>query len=128
MDMQRQWPLDRFVALVAALRGAGVSTVEIGGHAPKLGTDRALCQGVHYRQTAAILAACDIFVGNDSGSFHLAAAVGTPQIVMFGPIKAAARAYSSTTGYDDMDKITHEEIAAKCGDLLEQKGYSKCPR
>lgn len=37
------------------------------------------------RETAALLGACDLFVGNDSGPKHLAAAVGTPTITLFGP-------------------------------------------
>jgi len=34
---------------------------------------------------AALLARCRAFVGNDSGMAHLAAAVGCPSIVLFGP-------------------------------------------
>lgn len=37
------------------------------------------------KQTAAILERCDLFVGNDSAPAHLAAAVGTPAVVLFGP-------------------------------------------
>lgn len=118
MDELRRWPVDRFRAVVELLRARGITTVEVGGHAPALGTDRALSVGLHYVQTAAILAACDLYVGNDSGTFHLAASVGTPQVVLFGPVKAAARAYRSTTGYDDMIKIMPDEIAEKACDSL----------
>jgi heptosyltransferase-2 len=34
-----------------------------------------------------ILSVCDIFVSNDMGLAHLAAAVGTKTIVIFGPTK-----------------------------------------
>jgi ADP-heptose:LPS heptosyltransferase len=34
---------------------------------------------------AALLESCALFVGNDSGVSHLAAAVGTPVICLFGP-------------------------------------------
>lgn len=37
------------------------------------------------RQTAAIIEASDLFIGNDSGPMHLAAAVGTPIVTFFGP-------------------------------------------
>ncbi|MCC7413501.1 MAG: glycosyltransferase family 9 protein [Gammaproteobacteria bacterium] len=36
-------------------------------------------------QAAAVLGGCRAFVGNDSGLGHLAAAIGTPTLVVFGP-------------------------------------------
>ncbi|MDP2727443.1 MAG: glycosyltransferase family 9 protein, partial [Dehalococcoidia bacterium] len=40
------------------------------------------------KETAAVLERCAIFVGNDSGPMHLAAAVGTPVVAAFGPSDA----------------------------------------
>lgn len=37
------------------------------------------------RQLAAILKQCQLFIGNDTGPLHIAAAVGTPTICIFGP-------------------------------------------
>ena len=37
------------------------------------------------RELAALLASCSVFVGNDSGAMHVAAAVGLPVIGIFGP-------------------------------------------
>lgn len=37
------------------------------------------------RQLAAVLSLAAVFVGNDSGPGHLAAAVGTPTVTLFGP-------------------------------------------
>ena len=36
-------------------------------------------------QLASILHVCNVFIGNDSGPMHLAAAVGTPTIGLYGP-------------------------------------------
>ncbi len=36
-------------------------------------------------QLASILQTCSVFIGNDSGPMHLAAAVGTPTIGLYGP-------------------------------------------
>ncbi|MBS0965171.1 glycosyltransferase family 9 protein [Acetobacter okinawensis] len=40
-------------------------------------------------QTAAMLARCALYVGNDSGLMHLAAAAGTPTLGLFGPSRAS---------------------------------------
>ncbi|MBI2911202.1 MAG: glycosyltransferase family 9 protein [Chloroflexi bacterium] len=37
------------------------------------------------KETAAVLERCHLFIGNDSGPMHLAAAVGTPIVCCFGP-------------------------------------------
>jgi len=37
------------------------------------------------RQLAGVLALCSVFVSNDSGAMHLAAAIGTPVVALFGP-------------------------------------------
>ena len=37
------------------------------------------------RETAEVIAAAGAFVGNDSGLSHIAAAVGTPTVMIFGP-------------------------------------------
>lgn len=40
-------------------------------------------------EAAALLARCALFVGNDSGLMHLAAAAGTPTLGLFGPTPAS---------------------------------------
>lgn len=40
-------------------------------------------------QAAALLSRCQLYLGNDSGITHLAAAVGAPTVALFGPTDAA---------------------------------------
>ncbi|HLG71626.1 MAG TPA: glycosyltransferase family 9 protein [Chloroflexota bacterium] len=88
----KRWPADRFAALAERLSAehslrpvlvGGADDAELagafGGHAIDLIGRTSL--GV----TAAILQRCRLFVGNDSAPLHLAAAVGTPFVGIFGP-------------------------------------------
>lgn len=36
------------------------------------------------REVAALISACDVYIGNDTGPMHIAAAVGTPVVALFG--------------------------------------------
>ena len=93
------WPPERFVALVAALRAGplpGARVVVLGGPGA---AERALaaavlqalpdaidlCGRVSLPEAAACVARCAVFIGNDSGLTHLAAATGTPTVSLFGP-------------------------------------------
>jgi heptosyltransferase-2 len=42
------------------------------------------------RETAELMAAAGVVVGNDSGLSHVAAAVGTPTVMLFGPTPHAS--------------------------------------
>lgn len=43
------------------------------------------------RESAAILMQCDLYLGNDTGTMHLAGAVGTPCVAIFAAIDVAGR-------------------------------------
>ena len=45
----------------------------------------AMASGLKLPELAAVLERCALFIGNDSGVTHLAAAVGTPTVALFGP-------------------------------------------
>ena len=43
-----------------------------------------LVQTDDLRQLAAFISVCDVYIGNDTGPMHIAAAVGTPVVALFG--------------------------------------------
>ena len=95
----RRWPGDRYVELVKQLTAKGWRIIEIGKHdGPRIPAERSYMAKLTIRQTAVLLSRCSFYLGNDSGLFHLAAAVGTPQVIVFGPIEPRKRAYWNTVG------------------------------
>jgi heptosyltransferase III len=85
----KNWPRDKWSALLTALRDRELLVV--GGEADErqLAALRAhdvrLAMNLPLPQLAAILERCALFVGHDSGISHIAAAVGTPCVLLFGP-------------------------------------------
>lgn len=92
----KRWPAERFAAvgdllyekldanvvLVGAAEEVGISE-EVARHmrvAPIVLTGR-----TELAQTAAVLKASDLLVTNDTGPAHVAAAVGCPVVIIFGP-------------------------------------------
>ncbi len=96
----KQWPADRFAGLVrratadgGVLPGARVAVLAAEGErasvAPVLAAlpaDRIVdLVGRPLPVAAAAIARARLFVGNDSGLMHVAAATGTPTLGLFGP-------------------------------------------
>ncbi len=93
---QRGWPLENFAELVLRInRETAYTPVVVGGpqDADTFRQTRHLFgDGVvdlvgqcGLRDTIALLKRSALFVGNDSGIMHLAAAAGTPLVALFGP-------------------------------------------
>jgi ADP-heptose:LPS heptosyltransferase len=95
------WPADRFTALfrqlerslpgVVPLVFAGPGDAERAMAAPVLDALPGaidLCGRLSLPEVAACLSRCALFIGNDSGLMHLAAAAGTPTLGLFGPSRA----------------------------------------
>jgi lipopolysaccharide heptosyltransferase II len=90
----RRWPVEHFAALASALGRDGARVVLFGapGDAPRNAAIAALSDPAPAdwsgRDTLPILAECfrriDLLVTNDTGPMHLAAAMGTPLIVVWG--------------------------------------------
>jgi ADP-heptose:LPS heptosyltransferase len=129
------WPAERFVAAFEALSAGNAVPAVIAGPGP---TERAMAEPLlaalpgaidlvgclSLPEIAAVLARTALFIGNDSGLMHLAAAAGAPTIGLFGPTNAReyapagpnARAIVSATGR--MDDIGIPDILTPARDML----------
>ena len=80
------WPWERFAALIGALQQDGWPVVALRGPAD---SSASLPCRVFYPTNlpavAGLLERAHLFVGNDSGPGHIAAALGRPTLSLFGP-------------------------------------------
>ncbi len=128
----KMWFPERFAGLARRLcteRGAGV--VLVGAS-----SEKTLCQEIgdavqaqalnlagqtNLAQLAAVLAHCDLFVSNDSGPMHLASAVGTPVVAIFGSTDPAA------TGPLGPHEVVKKECeCAPCWERVCPRGDTLC--
>ena len=95
----KRWPLANWVEVARSLTQRGQSVVFVGDRTdaetvaqitPKLSANFVSLAGkTTLRELASVLAACDLLVSGDSGPMHLAVAVGTPTIAIFGATNPA---------------------------------------
>lgn len=95
----KNWPAERFAEVVRVwagrpdtrvvlIRGPADGTAVAELTNATRGVDLLLVEQPALPVLAALLEHCQVYVGNDSGVSHLAAAMGTPSVVLFGPTDA----------------------------------------
>ncbi|HEX6510681.1 MAG TPA: glycosyltransferase family 9 protein [Chloroflexota bacterium] len=95
-SLARRWPPEQFAEVGRRLASRyGLQPVVIGTEVDREPSERLLreldCGALDFvgeksvAETAAILRRCHLLISNDSGAVHLAAAVGTPVVAVFGP-------------------------------------------
>ena len=92
----KQWPTEHWVALATRLLENGMNIVFVGDRhdseivgaiKPLLPSGSGVVDAsgrTTLRQLASVLQACDLLVTGDTGPMHLAVAVGTPAVALFG--------------------------------------------
>jgi len=95
----KAWPPERFAALGDALIKEGVQVVLIGSEHEQSVAEEVMQAGQQkfvslvgkttLRELAALMKECRVFVGNDAGPMHMAAAVSCPVVALFGPTDPA---------------------------------------
>ena len=94
-DPRRRWPIDRFAQLADLLAQRDGSTPVLLGSPAEVALTRAVAEratvtcldlaGTDLHELTALLASCLAVVSNDTGPAHLAAALGRPTVVLYGP-------------------------------------------
>ncbi len=91
----KQWPTSRFREVVSALIDDPLVRVVVFGDRSGASVAREVCQGMSdqvinlagktsLREFAALVKCCNVFISNDSGPMHLAAALKVPLVALFG--------------------------------------------
>jgi len=117
------WEVDQWRDVAASLAADGAGVVLTGGptDAP---TSSAICEGLHpmprsltgrlsLKQLAAVLRSADLMITVDSGPMHIAAALGTPVVALFGPTDP------SRTGPVGPGRVLRRELP--CSPCLERR-------
>jgi heptosyltransferase-2 len=129
----KQWPQEHYAALASLLyKETGTKVILVGSPGERK-TCNAVVQAVPdaaisfcgettIPELAGILFWARWFVGNDSGASHLAAAIGIPSVVLFGPTKM-----SHTVPLGIYIKTLNRHL--KCSPCMKRKcplGHKKC--
>lgn len=118
----KQWPLERFARVADELAAAGQARVLFlasPSERDKMSRLQALCRQSHEFETglrlpevAGAIAHADVFIGNDSGLAHIAAGVGTREVVVWG---AADLNMVRPAGNPDRCTVLYREVPCRAG-------------
>jgi len=122
----KRWPPENFDELARILADRGIAPVFVGGDSDREAGARAAAAGFGADLTgrtsldvlAALLAGARLFVGNDSGTLHLARAARIPAIALFGPTGPGQFRFDRLVRV-----IESDEPCAPCSD----HGSTECP-
>ncbi|MGA2273834.1 MAG: glycosyltransferase family 9 protein [Bryobacteraceae bacterium] len=84
---KKTWRADGFLEVARHIEESGLEAVFIGAAGDDLRpfSRHRIVEGAPLGQVKTLLAGASLFVGNDSGPAHMAAALGLPSVVIFGP-------------------------------------------
>ncbi len=149
----KRWPLERFAAVIAALIAQhDVWPVIFGGPEDRadgkallerLGRGYNAAGALNIRASSMALRQCALYLGNDTGTMHLAAAAGTPCVALFSardwpgawyPYGVAQRVFRTALDCEGcylvqcverqnecLTRITVEQVVAGCEDVLREQ-------
>ena len=81
----KTWPADRFTAVARAIRESLDPVILVGpGDDPSAFLEFETVRNAPLSQVKSLIRSASLFIGNDSGPAHMAAAFGIPLVVLFG--------------------------------------------
>jgi ADP-heptose:LPS heptosyltransferase len=115
---EKTWPAERFAEVARYLeKSFELAPVFIGGSGESFSAFSGwrTIAGAPLGEIKSLLAGASLFVGNDSGPAHMAAAFGVPVVVIFGPSDPVVWAPWRTQGEvlrgrDDIASVTVNEV------------------
>jgi len=128
----REWKPERFAAIGdLAYEHFGAQTLIFGGPNEKDLVDKVagymmypsvrLAGNLKIRQLAALIEKCDVFVTNDTGPMHIAVAMKTPTVALFGPgnhVKFQPIGQAHTTIRHNVPCSPCKQFTDKCKDNI----------
>jgi heptosyltransferase III len=107
---RKNWPLESYLLLGRWLEASGRAVQFIVAPTQALPGARAIaCLG----ELGSWIAGAPLYIGNDSGITHLAAAMGTPVLALFGPTNPAVwapRGPQIRVLHEDLDRLSVERV------------------
>ncbi|MSV34503.1 MAG: glycosyltransferase family 9 protein [Bryobacterales bacterium] len=121
----KAWPRERFAALAAQLQSQGWEPMILAGPADDASafSQFQVFRNAPLSDVKNLMSGATLFVGNDSGPAHIAAAFGVPVVVLFGPSNPVTWAPWRTearvlTSQGSIDKIALAEVSAAAESLV----------
>jgi heptosyltransferase III len=85
--VEKAWAPDRFLAVARQLQQSGLEPVFLAGPADDASAfaEFEVHRNAPLSEVKSVISGAQLFIGNDSGPAHIAAAFGIPVVVLFGP-------------------------------------------
>jgi len=121
----KAWPLEQFVSVADHLRAQGREPMILAGPADDVSAFSRfqVFRNAPLAEVKNLVSGAALFIGNDSGPAHIAAAFGIPVVVLFGPSNPVTWAPWRTearvlTCEGSIDRITVDEVLAAAESLM----------
>jgi ADP-heptose:LPS heptosyltransferase len=129
---EKTWPAERFVAVADHLHAAGLLPLIVAGPTddPSVFSKFQVLRNPPLSELKSLMSGAALFIGNDSGPAHVAAAFGVPVVVLFGPSDPITWAPWRTesrvlTSPGSIGQIALEEVMAAAQALRQVKAKAE---